>query len=199
MTEKDDLTEQKRREHIEEMKEKIIQLTGDPGCLYLEGLTDLEMQEKFLEQILFIEGQEEEPLLGQLERRGVRLAAPDGMDDADLHAKLWEVIREMARMGYYLSSTDHLSDRQLYALLWSDILRQPMSVNPDPSNVSCHIDILGGCSDEDLKIRLKYYADEDERSCWEGDFPEDEIPPREPLPYDRDRHLPVPPDSCLYQ
>ena len=199
MTEKNDLTDRKRRERIEEMKRKIIQLAGDPGCLYLEGLTSLEMQEKFLERILFIEGQEEEPLFEQLESKNVLLAAPEEMNDADLHIRLWDVIREMARMGYFISSTDHLSDRQLYALLWRDILRRPMSVNPDPSNISCHIDVLGGCSDEDLKLRLKYYADEDERSCWEGDFPEDEIPAKEPLPYDRDRHLPVPQDSCLHQ
>jgi len=199
MTKGNDSTERKRREHVEEMKKKIIELTGDPGCLYLQGLTSLEMQEKFLERILFIEGQEEEPLFGQLESKNILLPPPEELNDADLHAKLWEVIHEMARIGYFISSTDHLSDRQLYALLWSDILRQPMSANPDPLNVSCHIDILGGCSDEDLMIRLKYYADEDERTCWEGDFPDDEIPPREPLPYDRDRHLPVPQDSCLCQ
>ena len=199
MTEKSDSTDRKRRKHIEEMKKKIMRLTGDPGCLDLEGLTSLEMKENFLEQILFLEEQDEEPLFERLESKNVLLTAPEEMNDADLHARLWDVIHEMARMGYYISSTDHLSDRQLYALLWSDILRRPVCVNPDPANVSCHIDILGGCSDEDLMIRLKYYADEDERSCWEGDFPEDEIPPQEPLPYDRDRHLPVPPDSCLYQ
>ena len=199
MTEKNDWTDKKRREHIERMKEKIIRLTGNPGCVFLEDTIGLEMQEKFLEQILFMEGHEEEPLIDLLKSRKVLLPAPGEMNDADLHVRLWDVIREMARMGYFLSSTDHLSDRQLYELLWGDILRQPISVNPDPSNISCHIDILGGCSDEDLQTRLKYYADEDERACWEGDFPEDEIPPKEPLPYDRDRHLPVPPDSCLHQ
>ena len=43
-----------------------------------------------------------------------------------------------------------------------------------------------------LKIRLQYYADDDERDCWESEFEDDEMPPKKPLPYGRDRHLPVP-------
>ena len=57
----------------------------------------------------------------------------------------------MARLGRYLSSTDHLSDRELYERLWTDILREPTSVCPDDPSMSCHIDLLGGCSDEDLR------------------------------------------------
>ncbi len=197
---KTDLSERGIKERIEALKEKVIQLAGgDPGCLYLDGLLSLEAQENFLKHILFMEGLDEMPIIEQLEMIGLRLIRPESLDDTELSAKLWETIHAMARMGYYLTNTDHLSDRELYTRLWEDILQQPVSVNPDPSVHSCHIDILGGCSDEDLKIRLKYYADEDERSCWEGDFPEDEIPSKEPLPYDRDRRLPVPPDSCLYQ
>jgi len=192
MTENNDLSEQKRKERIEEMKEKIIKLTGDSKCLYLGGLKSLEAQERFLKQVLFIEGIEERPLFDQLEKEGLQLIQPENLGSKKLYTKLWETINAMAAMGHYLSNTDHLSDRELYRLLWNDILRQPSSINTDPSSASCHIDILGGCSDEDLKIRLKYYADEDERSCWEGDFPEDEIPPRESLPYNRDRHLPMP-------
>jgi hypothetical protein len=199
MAEDNDLSERKRIARIEALKEKVIKLAGgDPECLYLNGL-NLEIQESFLKQVLFMEGLDEKPLFEQLEKAGLQLIRPEHLKDTALYAKLWETIHSMARMGYYLSNTDHLSDRELYTLLWKDILRQPESVNPDPSKTSCHIDILGGCSEEDLKIRLKYYADEDERSCWEGDFPEDEIPPKEPLPYDRDRHLPVPAESCLHQ
>lgn len=194
-----DTSGQKREQHILDLKEKVSKLVGDPECLFLGSLKSPEAQEKFLEQILFMEELEEEPLFEQLEKEGLRLTQPEKMSDAELHAKLWETIRAMARMGHYLSSTDHLSDRELYERLWGDILREPASVSSDPSDAFCQIDLLGGCSDEDLQIRLKYYADDDERACWEGDFPEDEIPLKEPLPYDRDRYLPAPIDSCLHQ
>jgi hypothetical protein len=49
-----------------------------------------------------------------------------------------------------------------------------------------------GSSEEDLEIRLKYYADEKERLDWSSEFQESVMPPKEPLPYDRDFHLPVP-------
>ena len=132
-----------------------------------------------------------------LEKEGILLPSPQDLDETQLHSKLWEVINAMALAGHFLASTDHLSDRDLYELLWSDILRQPTSISLDPSTTTCHIDILGGCSEEDQRIRLKYYADDDERDCWASDFPEDDLPPKEPLPYDRDRHLPVPENSAF--
>ena len=192
MAEAKDLSEQKRIQHIEEMKQKVLKLVGNPAFFNMDGLKSLEAQEKFLERILFMEEAEETPLTELLENAGVRVPSPEDLDDTQLHAKLWEVIYAMALMGHYLSSTDHLSDRQLYEHLWSEILPEPTIVSPDPSTTACHIDILGGCSDEDLKIRLKYYADDEERLSWEDEFPEDEMPLKEPLPYDRDRHLPAP-------
>jgi hypothetical protein len=115
------------------------------------------------------------------------------MNDAQLQTKLWDVINGMAVLGSYLSNTDHLSDRQLYEVLWTDILREPTSVCANNAGIACHIDILGGCSEEDLQLRLKYYADEEERLYWADQYPDDIVPPHEPLPYDRDRRLPVPP------
>jgi len=191
MAEAKDLSERKRIQHIEEMKEQVLKLVENPEFLHLGGLISLEAQEKFLERILFMEGAEEKPLTELLENEGVRVPSPEGLDDAQLHAKLWEVINAIAGMGHYLSSTDHLSDRQLYEHLWGEILSEPTSVSPDTSTTACHIDILGGCSDEDLKLWMKYYADDDERLSWEDEFL-DEMPPKEPLPYDRDRYLPTP-------
>jgi hypothetical protein len=192
MAEAEELSQKKIKQHIEEMKAQIFKLTGDPECLYLGGLTSLRDQERFLERVLSMEEMEEKPLIRQLENAGVRVPSPEDLDDAKLHEKLWDVIHAMALAGHYLTHTDHLSDRELYELLWTEILQEPTSVNPDTSTASCHIDILGGCSDEDLKIRLQYYADDDERDCWESEFEDDEMPPKKPLPYDRDRHLPVP-------
>ena len=187
-----ELSEQKRKQHIQEMKEKLTRHLGSPACLYMDGLTSLKAQEEFLEHILFMEGVEERPLFDQLENGGVLLPHPEKIEAPQLHEKLWEIIHAMALLGHYLSSTDHLSDRQLYEALWHDILREPTAICPPNSNASCHIDILGGCSEEDLQLRLKYYADEEERMNWAEEFPETSLPPREALPYDRDRHLPAP-------
>jgi hypothetical protein len=181
-------TEQKRRQHIEKMKELLKDdLVLEPG-----KFGNLEEEERFLEQILFMEGIGEYPLFHLLQQNGLHIPPPEDLDGAQLKTTLWAVINGMARLGCYLSSTDHLSDRQLYQVLWEDILREPTAVCPDDSGSACCIDILGGCSEEDLKIRLKYYADEDERDAWASEFPDDTIPPREPLPFDRDRNLPRP-------
>ena len=179
-----------RKRHIEEMKDKLKRHLGNPESLYLGEFKSLKEEEEFLEHVVFMEGVEEQPLFDQLKKAGVRLPHPEDMNDSQLHTKLWEVINSMALLGHFLSSTDHLSDRQLYESLWHEILREPATICPENSTASCHIDILGGCSPEDLQLRLKYYADEEERLNWAQDFPEDTIPQHEPLPYDRDRHLP---------
>jgi hypothetical protein len=178
--------------HIQEMKEQLRQFLGNDGFIFEGNFESAKQEEEFLEHILFMERVGEQPLFDLLEKGGVQLPPSASMDDTQLHAKLWDVINGIALLGCYLSSTDHLSDRQLYEVLGTQILREPTSVCPGNPNASCHIDILGGCSKEDLLIRLKYYADEEERLSCEEEFPDDMVPPHEPLPYDRDRHLPAP-------
>lgn len=53
--------------------------------------------------------------------------------------------------------------------------------------------MIGGGSEEDNQIYLRYYATEDERADWKRQFPEDELPSRAKPPYDRDRLLPQEP------
>ena len=182
--------ETQRLRHIEEMKKQVERLAGQPDAVFLSPELDPKIQEKFLERVLAFEGAAEVPLFETLGKSGISLPPPKSMDDSQLTAKLWEIIRGMALLGYHLCSTDHLSDRQLYELLWTDTLREPTPVLPSDSNYSCHIDILGGCSEEDNQIYLKYYADEEAREDWASTWPEDVLPDHEDLPYDRDRHLP---------
>jgi len=189
--------EQKRKQHIQEMKEQYKRYMGSSEPPFFGQFKSLKQEEEFLENILFMEGVAEQPLFDLIEASGVQLPPSEALDDANLQSKLWEVINNMAHLGHYLSRTDHLSDRQLYEVLWMHILREPTSVCPDNPNASCHIDILGGCSDEDLQLHLKYYADEEERLYWADQFPEDIIPPHEPLPYDRDRLLPASPSIYI--
>lgn len=192
MSKAEECQEDKTERHIQEMKEKLRQFFGNDSFDFVGTFASPKQEEAFLEHILFMEGVEEQPLFDLLEKSGVQLPQPASLDDAQLHTRLWEVIQGMALQGCYLSSTDHLSDRQLYELLWNELLREPTSVCRDIPGAAVHIDILGGCSEEDLQIRLKYYADEDARLSWADEFPDDIIPPHEPLPYDRDRYLPGP-------
>lgn len=185
-------TEEKRRQHIQEMREKLERFFGQPSIFISQENGNSEFEEKFLEHILAMEGVDEAPLFDALVEGGVDMPPAGELDDTRLSPKLWEVIRAMALLGHYLYHTDHLSDRQLYELLWTEILREPTSVLPSDPTFACHIDILGGCSDEDMQLNLKYYADEDYRQEWsesECNFP---IPAHEDPPYDRDRHLPQP-------
>jgi hypothetical protein len=123
---------------------------------------------------------------------GVHLPEPESLDDEALTSKLWEVIRELAKMRVFLSETDHLSDRQLYTRLWGRMLREDVPLVPMPADAASHLSVLGGWSNEDNSVYLKYYADEEWRDRWRVEFPRDIIPAHEDPPFDRDRHLPQP-------
>ncbi|MDQ3252514.1 MAG: hypothetical protein M3R15_01200 [Acidobacteriota bacterium] len=125
-----------------------------------------------------------------LEEAGVDLPPPESLDDRQLTFKLSEVIEALARLRIFLSQTDHLSDRELYDSLWRDVLREAVKDMPLNESSAWYLDMLGSGSEEDIHLRLKYYADEDERQDWLASFPGDSIPDREEPPYDRDRHLP---------
>ena len=87
---------------------------------------------------------------------------------------------------------DHLTDRELYRYLREEMLEQPIRISGDP-NSFWQFDVIGGGSEEDIAIYLRYYADDEERSRWAVEFPDMPMPEREKLPFDRDRYLPRPP------
>lgn len=134
------------------------------------------------------------PLFDVLIESGISLPPPDRLDDAQLTAKLWEVIDAMARHQTFLENTDHLSDRQLYAELWNDQLREePFEPMPEELGQGFFIiDLVGSGSEEDINLYLKHYADESYRRIWMKDWPDDSMPDHEDPPYDRDRLLPQP-------
>jgi len=123
---------------------------------------------------------------------GISLPPPAELADTELTAKLWEVINALALLGAFLEHTDHLNDRELYTLLWDDILREETVFPSSEPHLVCHIDIIGSGSEQDNAVYLKYYAGEDDRSLWARDYPDEPLPSRERLPFDRDRHLPKP-------
>lgn len=145
---------------------------------------------QFHKYVSEFESREDSLLFDLMPKAGVSLPAPGELDEAQLSTKLWEVIHSLAVYRVFLHNTDHLSDRDLYTYLWEDQLREPMTLMPENSDFSCHIDVLGSGREEDMKLRLKYYADDLERQQWLEDWPQDPLPESEKPPYDRDRRLP---------
>ncbi|MCP4346690.1 MAG: hypothetical protein GY795_14330 [Desulfobacterales bacterium] len=150
----------------------------------------MELQEKFWEYVLDFEKKEYSCLFDVLTNGGLVLPPPDELDDEQLTEKLWELIQAMALLRFFLYSTDHLSDRELYEHLWNESLSEDYIILPATPSYACHIDLVSNGSEEANYYYLKYYADEEDCRMWAKDFPDYEIPPREPKPYDRDRHLP---------
>lgn len=126
-----------------------------------------------------------------LEERGVAMPPDPELSDEELHERLWQVIRGVADFGVYLESTDHLSDRELYRYLRDDALVTPTFLMPDDPYSATHFSPIGGFGDDDIAIYLRYYADDATRAEWRRDFPQDELPPKLPPPYDRDSRLPT--------
>jgi hypothetical protein len=132
-----------------------------------------------------------------LQRRGVDLPPPEMLADAQLPGKLHEILHALAADHTYLLHTDHLSDRELYEDLWYDTLDEAMPALPAhfATAGNCIIDMVGSGSDEDMRIYLTYYADEEERRHWRLDWPGDDVPPHRDPPHRRDRTLPRPPEG----
>jgi hypothetical protein len=137
----------------------------------------------------FLDGEEDgERPLDVLRERGIDLPDDSSLDDEALHQKLEVLIDEMAELGLLLESTDHLSDRELYRYLLTDALLEETVLSTSGAG-AWHISPIGGCSEEDNQIYLRYYADDEDREHWRKDFGEP-LPPKEKPPYDRDRRLP---------
>jgi hypothetical protein len=182
--------------HINELRDQVDKLSGGSEATFISKDCPPELQETFLEGILDFERLPVTTLFERLGRAGVDLPDASSLADERLAAKLWEVIRTLGSMNVFLYHTDHLSDRQLYELLWTELLREPGPDLPPDSGWRNHIDILGGCSEEDIELNHKYYADERERAFWTKEWPNGVMPAHEDPPYDRDRFLPKPPEEC---
>jgi hypothetical protein len=122
-----------------------------------------------------------------LRAKGVEIPDEESLDDGSLHERLWVVIHAMAEIGMYLESTDHLSDRELYRHLVAEALVEETMLPLSPKG-AWHLSPIGGCSEEDLEVYYRYYADEEDRRLLAVDGVQ--LPAHEALPYDRDRLLP---------
>ncbi len=139
----------------------------------------------------FLDGSEPGEIpIDVLRERGIEIPDEATLDDEAIHEKLWEVVRAMAEIGLFLEDTDHLSDRELYRFLVADALIQEECLPLNPASGGWHISPIGGCSEEDNEIYLRYYAEDSIRKDWGEDFGEP-IPEKETRPFDRDRMLPA--------
>jgi hypothetical protein len=149
-----------------------------------------DLVDEFWERVADWDQQEEQSFFAVLPAAGVALPAPEELDDAQLTAKLWEVINALALLGAFLENTNHLSDRELYTHLWSDLLREPVVLMPENPAYGIHLDLVGSGSEEHTLLAFKYYAGEEERRSWLREWPTYSMPEHEDPPFDRDRHLP---------
>ena len=178
---------------INELREQVNELPGGEGASFTSKDCPPEIEEKFLQNVLDFERMPVTSNFERLRREGIELPEPASLTDEQVTSKLWEVIEALGRMNTFLSSTNHLSDRRLYEHLWSETLHEAGPDFPPDSGWRNHIDILGSGSEEDIRLHLKYYADDEDRAFWAKEWPDMDIPPHEDPPYDRDRRLPKPP------
>jgi len=176
-----------REIRIDKMKRELDDLTGGSMISGDFGEISPSLEEVFLMRVCEFEKASDDTNFNRVQREIV-MTPPTELDDASLHAKLQEVLLVLAKIRCFLEHTDHLSDRELYTWLWTDALREE---TPDLSQLggAWHMSPIGSCDDKDMAIFLKYYASENERRQWQEECPSDALPPRCPLPYDRDRNL----------
>ena len=72
--------------------------------------------------------------------------------------RLWKIIEALDTLHVYLDQTDNLSDRELYTKLLRETLPEEMDALDGDDNSAWHIDMLGGCSPEDIALFLNYYS-----------------------------------------
>lgn len=112
----------------------------------------------------------------------LELPHPRSVRPNQMKGLLWRTIRKLYEKRIILDFTDHLSDRELYVLIYRDILPTPEKKMDVPGHY-LHWD----CADmsNDSEVWLRFYASEEERQMWAGQFG-DELPPSELPPYPRD-------------
>lgn len=167
------------------------------------GLRDVEdaihrddpLDEEFGEPGTEDDGQSGEPLgswakpVDRLGQHGVDLMPPAELTDEALVPKLWETLDAMSRIGFFVMHTDHLTDSQLYEILWGRVLREEAFLSERGIEAAWAHDFIGSGSPEEEKIRLAYYATDEERQVAAAATPEP-LPARQEPVANRDWRLP---------
>ncbi|MBC2603407.1 hypothetical protein [Puniceicoccus vermicola] len=174
---------------IVQLQMELAELTGKPIAEHTaEDLPD-DSPDAHLQHLENIESGPQFPLADLLKEHRNFTPAPLSRlsNPIDLSENLWLLLFTLASMRVFIYDTDHLSDEELYRTLVEKVLRSNTVDLPVSAGWNCRFSICE-FSDEDTDLPecyLRYYADEEFRSEWIED-----IPPKEDLPYDRDRFLP---------
>lgn len=179
-----------REERISRLRKRLDELSGGEALHFENENAPPEIIEKFLRDVVQYE-EEDMGLVPVVKLPPLEFPGLDDLSDKEVHDLLWQKIHELAARRIFLEQTDHLSDRELYEVLCSSEMRECSTQAIGP-NGAIHFDILGGYSNEDIELYLKYYADEVDRAFWMDDWPDDKLPPHEDPPYSRDCRLPTP-------
>ncbi len=178
-----------QKERIERLRQRVREIAGGDAPMWESDTQSDDATEQFLRQVIAFESGPETTLFAELTAVGVELPDPALLTEGELTSKLWETLEALGRMRVFISDTDHLSDRELYALLWHDELRQEMPMLDDDPASAWHIQLLSSGSEENTRLYLRFFADEDYRTHWMKEFPDYDMPAHEDPPYDRDRLL----------
>lgn len=119
-------------------------------------------------------------------RQTVTLLPPDELTGDTLHAKLWELLHNLACTGFYVLCTNHLDDRALYAEFWQHGLREEALLPGKIKTGGWYHDCVGSGSEEDTELWLRFHASDETRARWLRDWPDQPLPPKEPPPFNRD-------------
>ena len=118
------------------------------------------------------------------------LLPPDELTNETLHAKLWELLHNLACQGFYVLNTNHLSERELYTEFWRRGLRDEALMPGKIRTGGWYHDCIGSGSEEHIQLSLRFYSTDQDRADWHRQFPDDVIPPNETPPHNRDWRLP---------
>ena len=179
-----------QEERIRKLKQRLEELYGAPPTTFEAAEAPPELHEQFWRNVVEYE-EREMGLLPSISLPPLEFPDPGGLTDDELNGLLWRKIAELAERRIFLEQTDHLSDRELYSVLCSPEMKE-LSTQAVPENGIVGFDILGGYSEEDIELYLRYHADDLDRDLWQADWPDDRIPAKETPPFQRDAKLPKP-------
>ncbi len=173
--------------NINRLKNEAKDLTGGQMTSSEESDAPSEILEQFWGNVVAFEKAPLTTLHEKLAKDGLEMPDDGELNDADLHEKLWQIIRWSAENGAVYENANHLSDRELYVWLRDDYFHQRENYEGD---MVWHASPIGSYGREEMVIYHRFYADEESRQSWAEQFPEAEMPPRETPPYNRDGLLP---------